>query len=393
MAAVRLGLVLGLLAAPAVASAQTVEQAQAAQLRKLRQQVANEIQLSAYDLIDEMVYGWKQDPVFERPTDVVLAGVTVPVGLGTALSTLVENHLIGVLLKNPSTNLRLTHCPVCTAVVVRSGKEGTIIGRGLDDPAALARLTQDASTRYALFVDVEAEGTYLVLRARLTKLDPSLPVVWARALSSKASAPALLREPDDIKSAEQARQELEDAVNDRWPLMFPARIGVRLYGNGQPGSVNPPPFVWLQAGAELALSQARAWTASVVLGYGYVPSSFDGFLAQVRFHRLVTGTSRSFTRPDLYAFVGTSIMMMWGPNAQIFRRDRVTTEDVIAAYEMDNEPLQVIAGIHVGLELRIGNRLGVSFFGETLPAHIGADNLDTYLGVFHSLGSEVSVWF
>lgn len=395
VAAVRPTALLGLLAiaAPASAAAQTVEQAQDQQLRLLRRQVADQIQLSAYDLLDELVYGWTQDPVFDEPTEVVLAGVSVPVGLGTTLQGLIENHLSGVLLKNPASNLVLTHCPACTSVLVHSGPEGTIIGRGVDNPEALERITRGNATRYALFVDLEAEGTWLVLRARLTKLDPSLPIVWARTLSSKAGAPAMLREPDGIKSAEEARKELEDAMNDRWPIMFPARLAVRLYSDGTQGAVNPPPFLWLQAGVELALSQARAWTANVLLGYGYVPSSFDGFMAQVRFHRLLTGTSRSFTRPNLYGFVGTSIMMMWGPNAQIFRRERITTEEVIAAYEMDNEPLQVIAGIHVGLELRIGNRLGISIFGESLPAHIDGGNLDTYVGVFHSLGSEVSVWF
>lgn len=375
------------------ARAQTIEAAQQAQLNQLRLKLANEIQLSAYNLLDEMAYGWTQSPVFQQPTDVVLAGVSVPVGLGTALQGLIENHLSAVLLKNPSTQLVLTHCPACTAVLVHSGKEGTIVSRGVDNPEALARFRDPERNTHALFVDIEAEGSWLVLRARLTKLDEQLTIVWSRTISSASDAPSMLRQPEGMKSVQQARQELTDAVQDRWPLTVPARLSVHLFKDAGSTGINPPPFVWLQAGVELALSQARLWTASFLLGYGYVPSSFDGFMAQFRLHRLVTGTSRSYTRPDLYFFLGGSVIAVWGPSALIFQRRQLTTEEIIAAAEGNSEPLQVIGAVQAGVELRVGNRLGFSVFAETLPAHLGADNLGTYLGFIHSLGTEVSVWF
>lgn len=394
MASLRAQLAFALvLLTPGAAWAEGQDPAQSAQLDALRLKLSNEIQLSAYNLLDELVYGWTQDPVFEQPTDVVLAGVSVPVGLGTALEGLVENHLQGLLIKNPTTQMVLTHCPACTAVVVHSGKSGTIVSRGVDNPEALAQLAQDRGTSYALFVDVEAEGSWLVLRARLTKLDGRLTVVWARTISSASSAPSLLREPDGIKSVQQARQELFDAVQDRWPLSVPARISVHLFNDSGNTGINPPPFVWLQSGVELALSQARLWTASFMLGYGYVPSSFDGFMAQFRLHRLVTGTSRSYTHPDLYIFFGGSVVGVWGPSSLIFRRRQLTTEELLAAAEGNSEPLQIIGALHTGVELRIGNRLGLSVFAETLPAHLGSDNIGTYLGFIHSLGTEVSVWF
>ncbi len=69
--------------APSAAMAQnTITEAQRAKLELLRKRVGGEIQLAAYDLIDEIAYGWVQKPVFPKPTPVVLAGVSVPVGLG-----------------------------------------------------------------------------------------------------------------------------------------------------------------------------------------------------------------------------------------------------------------------------------------------------------------------
>ena len=46
------------------------EQAQLAELDRLRASIADEIQLSAYDLVDEMVVGWREEPVFDKPTAV-----------------------------------------------------------------------------------------------------------------------------------------------------------------------------------------------------------------------------------------------------------------------------------------------------------------------------------
>ena len=79
-----------------------LEDAQAAELERVRGEVAGQIQLKAYDLVDELVYGLTQEPPFAEPTPVVLAGVTVPVGLGTALQARLETHLSGVLLANPT---------------------------------------------------------------------------------------------------------------------------------------------------------------------------------------------------------------------------------------------------------------------------------------------------
>ncbi len=371
------------------------EERQLAELDRVRATIADQIQLSAYDLVDELVHGWTVSPPFPAPTPVVLAGVTVPVGLGTGLQALVENHLTAVLGHHPTTHLQLVHCPACAAVVVRSGPEATVISRGVDDPAVLADLGGDGG-RYALFLDLEAEGARLVLRARLTRLTPELPIVWARTLSSAAGAPALLRQPDDLVSAEAARAEYLDVLRDRGPISVPARLAIRTYALPDDDGVPPPPYLWLQTGVELATTTDQAWTASLVAGYSFVPQAYQGILAQARVHRLVSGRSRSHVRPDLYAFAGAAVISTWGPATIAFRDRPVNTDELLAAAALEG-PRTSFGALHTGLEVRLGQRLGFSAFLETLPSLADSGNLGAYvrvLGVpFASFGSEVTCWF
>jgi hypothetical protein len=373
-----------------------IEEAQQAELDRVRAEVADEVQLAAYDLIDELVYGWTSEPVFETPTPVVLASVTVPVGLGTGMQALLENHLADVLAHNPTTHVRLVHCPACTAVIVHSGPEGTVVSRGLDNPAVLAEIG-GVTGQHALFVDVEAEGSWLVLRARLTQLTPELPIVWSHMLATSTSTPALLRQSELLKSAAEARKEYMDVLRSRGPLIFPLRFAVRTYKqpNLEQGFA-PPPFVWLQSGAELGATSARAWTASLMVGYSFVPEAYQGILGQARISRLVTGRSRSLTHPDLYAFVGAAVITVWGPTTASFKKRIPSLDQVIAEAEGDG-PRSSFGTLQVGLDLRVGNRIGLSTFLETAPDLADSQNMGDYVRIgsvgFQSLGTEVTFWF
>lgn len=389
---------LGLLLAPwtRAHAANPAEEAQLAELDRLRAEVAGQVQLSAYDLVDELVLGWKTEPVFAQPMPVVLAGVTVPVGLGTGLEALLENHLAAVLAENPATNVQLVHCPTCTAVVVHSGPEATVVSRGVDDPATLEKLG-GGTGKHALFVDVEAEGTWLVLRARLTRLTPDLPIVWSRTIASSAGTPALLREPHDLKSADEARKDYLAALQARGPLTIPVRVAVRTYAEPEDAAnVAAPPFIWLQTGVELGASDARAWTASVLAGYSFVPDAYQGLMVQARVSRLLTGRSRALTHPDLYFFAGTAVLTMWGPATAPFREDVLTADEFLTDLDGD-VPRNTLGAVHFGLDLRLGNRLGMSAFLETLPARNYADNFGDYVRVldigFQSFGTEVTFCF
>jgi len=405
---------------PALA-ADPLEAAQLAELDRVRTQVAGQVQLTAYDLLDELVLGWIQEPVFTTPTPVVLAGLTVPVGLGTGLQALLENHLGGLLTQNPGCNVQLSHCPSCTAVVVHSGPEGTVVSRGIDSPALLQELGS-GGRKYALFVDVEAEGTWLVLRARMTELNPDLPIVWSRTLSHASSVPAMLRQPDDLKTVAEARQDYLAALESRGPLAVPVRIGVRAFaapdGNTlfetdtfdtydttdtdtdtglDTGGIGiaPPPFYWVQSGIELGMSDARAWISSFVLGYSVIPQAYQGLMGEVRFARLLTGNYRSLTRPDLYAFGGAAVMTVWGPATGSFTNNALNTDDILNQLEGD-DPRAVFGTFQAGLDLRVGNRMGMSAFFEFLPSFRNSDNFGAYLSVFglgiQSFGTEVTFW-
>lgn len=393
MTALRLFLAAWLVAAPARAQ-DPVEQAQAVELERVRAQVANQIHLAAADLVDEMVFGWTETPPFAAPTPVVLAGVSVPVGLGTGMQALLENHLSNVITQNPTANVQLVHCPSCTAVVVHSGPEGTVISRGIDNPEVLSELG-DTSGKHALFIDVEAEGAWLVLRARLTRLTEDLPIVWSHTIAASASVPALLREPDALKSAADARQEYLSILQDKRPVIVPLRFTVRAYAEGFRG-IPPPPFLWLQSGVELAASDARLWTSSILVGYSFIPQAYQGIMLQSRVSRLVTGRSRAMTRPNLYAFVGAAAINVWGPATASFRNQTLNADELLADFGGDG-PRNTFGVLHTGLDLRIGNRIGLSAFLETMPALSNANNLGVYLYLgnlpFQSFGTEVTVCF
>ena len=373
-----------------------LEAAQRAELDRLRGEIAGELQLTAYDLVDELILDWKNEPVFDKPTPVVLAGVTVPVGLGTGLQALLENHIAAVLAENPSTNVTLVHCPSCTAVVIHSSANATVISRGIDDPAVLAE-SGGATGRHALFVDVEAEGTWLVLRARLTRLTPDLPIVWSHTIASSASTPALLRAPDDLKSAADARKDYLDALHDRGPIAIPLRFVVRSYAQPQDSNgVAPPPFIWLQTGVELGANDARAWTASLVAGYSFIPQAYQGLMAQARVSRLLTGRARSMSRPDLYLFTGGAIITVWGPATASFTNEELTVDQILLAVDGES-PRNSFGGLQLGLDLRLGNRIGISTFLETMPSLATSPNLGDYFNIigigFQGLGTEATFWF
>lgn len=385
-----------LLASTRALAAGPAEEAQLAELDRLRAEVAGQVQLSAYDLVDELVLGWKDAPVFAQPTPVVLAGVTVPVGLGTGLAALLENHVAAVLAENPSTNVQLVHCPTCTAVVVHAGPEATVLARGIDDPATLEKLGA-GTEKHALFVDVEAEGTWLVLRARLTRLTPDLPIVWSRTVASSAGTPALLRQPHDLKSAEDARKEYLAALQARGPVTIPVRFAVRTYAEPEnAANVAAPPFIWLQTGAELGANDARAWTASLLAGYSFIPEAYQGLMVQARVSRLLTGRARALSHPDLYVFAGTAVLTMWGPATAPFREDVLTADEFITDLDGD-VPRNTLGAVHFGLDLRLGNRIGASAFLETLPARNYSQNFGDYVRVldigFQSFGTEVTFCF
>jgi hypothetical protein len=367
-------------------------EAQKVQLEKLRVEVADQVQLQAFDLVDELVLQWRAKPVFALDTPVVLAEVSVPVGFGSGLTAMIENHLLTVLLANRETHLLPTHCPACTAMVVHSGAKGTVVSRGVDDPEVLSGAGLSSGAKHALFLDFEMEGSALVLRARLTALEPSLPIVAARTLTTTTSAAAMLRDGAHLKTAEEARAEYLDVLNGRGLFLVPARVGVQIFARPNDGTVQSAPLVWVQSGLEVALSRARGWTASLLAGVTYAPESFFGWSLHARFARLL-GLASSLTLPDVYVFLGGGVFTLYGSGALIFRDRIPTAADLAGALIPGRQPSTTIGSFQVGVELRIKNRVSASFYLESAPYLDFAPAVGRVinLGVisFHSYGFEV----
>jgi hypothetical protein len=366
------------------------------QVDLLRREVASELQLQAAELIDELVYGWSTEPPFDVATPVLLAGVSVPVSLGTGLEAYLENHAAGLLTRNQKSHVQLVHCPACSAWVVHSGAKGTVVTRGFDDPEALAKTGSAAGAKHALFLDFEAEGSSLVLRARLTTLDQTLRIVAARTLTTQTSVPAMLRSGESLKSVAEARKEYLDAIGGRGLFLVPVRFGVRSYASGNNTQANTTPFLWVSTGLEASFSQARAWTASVNAAFSWLPQSHVAVMAQGRLSRLLTGTATSLTWPDLYAFLGAGVMFIEGRAALGFRNTNPTIDEILNQLT-NNTPRTTLGLLTIGLEVRVKNRISLIAFLETLPGVETTDNIGNYVDLgfirFQSFGVEVSFCF
>lgn len=376
------------------------EQLQAAQADALRQKLGSELHLRAFDLLDELVYGWTKTAPFSVDTPVIVGDVTVPYGFGSGLEALVENHLTNLVLKHPESRLRLAYCPSCAQLVVHSDKSGTVISRGIDQPAVLATLAKEAGASHALFLDFEAEGSALVLRATMTALDTTRTIVWTRTLSSSTSSGALLRAGDTLKSAEEAKAEYVDILAQRGPIRIPVRLGIVAFAppNQDAGGIALGlPVVWIQSGAEIAINHARDWTGSIVVGGTFVPQAYSGLMLEARVNRLVTGAATSLTHPNLYLFVSGALSTLNGPAALVLRDDIPTLPDLLAVASGAVAQPTTWPTIGAGLDLRIGNRLGASLSLQSSPTLAGSPGVGRFLdyGVVqvHAIGTEVTLWF
>ena len=371
---------------------------QQAQAEHLRRQLANHLHLRAYDLIDELVYGWTRAPPFATDTAVVVADVTVPFGFGSGLEALLENHLAELILKHPETRVRLAHCPACSQLAVHADKTGTVMSRGIDAPGVLARIGQDSRAQHALFLDVEAEGSALVLRTRITTIDDDLTIVVSKTLSSSTSSAALLRSGDKLVSAEQARSEYLDALQQRGPLAIPAKLAVLQFAPpAEFDGIGGVPVVWLQTGAEFNINHARDWSGSLVVGGTYSPQLYNGLMVEARINRLLTGASVSLTQPNLYAFGSLSISTLTGPLALILRDDVPNVADLLAAASGVIPQTTTWPAIGAGVDLRIGNRVGAAFYAQSMPTLAASPGIGRYLDFgllqVHAIGGEVTLWF
>ena len=362
----------------------TVDEENRAKVELLRAEIANQVQLHAFDLLDELVFSWKEAPPFASSTLVILADVVAPVSYGSGFEALIENHIAQLLIANAEANMALAHCPACHALLVHSGESGTVISRGVDQPKSLAKLRGQSGAEYALFLDFEAEGTSLVLRARVTRLDDELRIVYARTMTTRLSPAPLLRKSSRLVSAEQAREDYEALLDGRGPIAIPVRMVLSAFAPNTDGLGFPIPIPWLQAGAELSLGQARAWTGSLMVGATFLPQFQSGIMVQARFHRLLTGSSYSLTSPNLYASVGVALAGLAGPGAALL-------------VPVSENPITNLLGsfatypsVQAGLELRFNQRISACVIIESMPTLWTSDNVGNWSNEIAPEGIDLS---
>lgn len=369
---------------------------------KLRREISSQVQLIAANLLDELVYAWTQAPPFDVDTPVVLAGLSVPVGLGSGLTAFLENHFFELATRNPRSHIKPVYCPACTNIFVRANQNGTLLSRGVDDAEVLSKTGLSAGAKYALHLDFEAEGSTMVLRAYITALQPELPIVWAKSISSATTAGALLRSSTNVVSAADARQEYLDLLQGRDRIEFPIRFIYRSYkeqvsyyytSDNFTSSPVTAPFLWLEAGAEMSFTQNRVWGGGFNIGYTTLHNTHEGFSFGTRINRLISGPARSLLRPDLYLVGGLTLIQVKGPNAANFIKHPKPTSDILDQSK-GNDPKATFAAWKLGVDMRIKHRFSAGFYLETMPSL--QSNFGEYLDLgirFQAMNMEVGLWF
>jgi hypothetical protein len=372
-----------------------------AQVEQLRAQMAGHLHLRAMNLLDELVLGMKQAPPVQEVTRVVVADVTGPFGYGAGFEALLENHLVDLLLGHADARLQPVHCAACRAVTVHSSSKTTVLARGVDQPEVLAQLGATGAT-HALFIDVEAEGGDVVLRAQLVALQPGLPITWARTLTSSTSSDALLRADERLVTAAEAKQEYLDALRQRGRLTPVTRVALLQFFPNTGERFDPitgeflglavpvAPLYWLGGGAELSFTNNREWLASLSAGGSFLPGLYTSVIVQARLARLV-GDVASLVWPNVYLIGGASLVGILGNEASKLR-----TPSGTIAVPNEND-LHAWPSIHLGVDVRFGQRLGMALTLEQAPTLYGRDSIAPIGPAWpvqaHALGVEVGLWF
>jgi len=366
------------------------------QMDHLREQLGARLEIQAAELLDQFVFELASEPPFSSPTPVVIAMISTPIGTNHAFGVFIENHLYDVLLKNPKANLVPIHCSICMSTIVKSTPKGTVLYPAGSQLMMSEDLKTQSNVKAALYLDLEAQGTELVLRTRFTTLDGSQKIIRAKSFSTLSTPGAMLQNPGALKSTTEVRQEYIGILKDRPYFHFPFKFIYRDYKATNTGIV--PPFIWFELGVDGFVSLKQDWLMGFAIGLSSLDKAHTGFSVGGRLGRLLTGSARSFTRPDLYFISGITLMEIKGTDAQAFLPERPSERDRLL--ELSNSTPRVsFSAYKFGLELRMQNRYGLTAFIESSPtlknqkARAVGKHFSTLGFDFQTLGVEVGVWF
>lgn len=340
-----------------------------------------DLRLMGADLIDDLVYAWTKEPPFKEARSVSLVEVAAPAGLDDRFELMVENRLYEIIRANPGLPVRLTHCSICTQLVVKSTTAGTRFSRGIDQPEVLNGLLQTAPDRLGLALDFEAEGRDLVLRAQIFELKGVQPIVWAKTFSTSMSTRRILREATPLVSLEEARKTQKEMMLGRDPLEVVTRFSVRSFTLKDTALANTTaPLIFIEQSFEGVLLPKRNRRVSVTLGATSIKDQMEGFSVGGQLMQLLGRDQPSLSMPDLYMFGGFNYVRIHGPGALPFGQKELDIDNLLRTKQ---EPKATVVLFRLGLEAHIKFRYGAMAFLEYAPMLRNSDTLqtDTLVGI------------
>ncbi len=348
---------------------------------------AMQLHLMAADLLDELVYQWtRQAPLPGAPQKVVLMRLSTPLGLNQQLSSFLENHFYNLLLKNPQTGLVMTYCGSCLELTSYSSSRQTLLAQGAAIPEILEIAKQEAP--YGLYLDLEASGSELHLRAYLTDFAQN-QIVATKSLVTNSSHPPLLRVAKRLSSVEDTRQEYIEILQGRrrWHLLAGLRANILKTTSS---NITALPFVWGQVGVEAMSDAARKWMADFQLGFASLPGEYNAQQVSSRIYRLWDHETIDLIAPNIFGFIGFGYWNIDGNSALFFENNDALSPGVIAARSLlkESRPRSQNVSLTLGLEVRLTELFRFGLFAESF---LNQDSNKNFTDTIDSYGIDFGV--
>ena len=328
------------------------------------QPIILDIRLMGADLIDDMVFSWKQSAPVRGLTGIFLAEINAPVGLDDRFGLLVENRLYELFRQNADLPVYLVHCSVCQKLIAKSTPQGTIISRGIDQPEILQELLKTSTEHLALSLSFEAEERELVLRAHLFELTGEQRVVWASTYSTSASARRILRDASPLISLESARDQQRSLLSGRDNIELTSRLTFSQFNPKSGSTAKILPLPLFEQSIEAVPFPSRDLRMAVTLGFTSIKDSLQGYSAGGHIAKLLMRKTPHIALPDYYFFVGGQYLRLHGPDAVQFAPNTV---DALQQLNIKAEPRASVVIWRMGLEVHVKNRLGLMAFMGYAP--------------------------
>lgn len=358
-------------------------------MERSRLTAANQIQLYAIDMIDDLIYEWMTKPPFNESTNLSLVSLDVPMGLNVRMRGILENHFYSLMAEHAEIGIKISHCRSCTQLTAYNSGKQTSYGQGYDVlPSQQLVIPKNSKL---LFLDFSVDDHYMILRAKVVNNSPEREVLYARTIVKSSSEAPLLRDNKDIVSKEEAREQYLKMLKKDYIYSIPLSLDVYSFEAADDAAVGIIPLVWWDISVEGGASMDRTWLYSSGVAVAYLPDTYSAFRFSGRLlYRLDSGYF-SMARPRSYLFSDLAFSRITGPGvATLVDDSKLTPGNIIANQENDTNDLETIMiGIKLGVQLRVNRLYRFSAYIQALPSEAGNDNLTS--SFIKSFGAEIGV--